>query len=95
MNKIISDSLIVLLVSLLLVTHGGCTEKQDSAPEEAGDEIQEGSAGEIDEEALAELQYEPIPGIPNSRYRGYAGGNIRYIKAPTEKELIGDYYSSK
>ncbi|WP_440954379.1 hypothetical protein ACSAZK_12140 [Methanosarcina sp. Mfa9] len=105
MNKIISYSLRLLLISFLLITLGGCAEKQNAIPEEedgekiedgeTGEEIQEGTAGEIGEEPLVELQFEPIPGILNPWDRWYAKGNIQYIKAPTEKELITAYYGSE
>ncbi len=95
MNKIISDSLIVFLVSFLLITFGGCAEKQNAKEEETGGEIQGETAGETDEEPPIELQYEPIPGILNPWDRWYVEGNIQYIKAPTEKELISDYYGSE
>lgn len=133
MNKIISDSLIVFLISFLLITLGGCAEKQNAIPEEAdgekiegneeeeeeiemeteiegeesgerqetegaeeetGEETQGGTAGETGEEPLIELQYEPIPGILNPWDRWYAEGNIRFIRPPTEKELITAYYGS-
>jgi len=61
MNKIISDSLILLLISFLLITLGGCAEKQNAEDEETGEEIQGGTAGEMGEESLVELQYEPKP----------------------------------
>jgi len=75
------------LVSFLLLTLGGCAEKQNTIPE--------GTAGETGEEPLIELQYEPIPGILNPWDRWYAEGNIQYIKEPTEKELITAYYGSE
>lgn len=134
MNKIISYSLILLFISFLLITLGGCAEKQNTIPEEAdgekieeaekeeeeeeretdgeesggedretdgekegetGEEIQGGNAEEIGEEPLVELQFEPIPGILNPWDRWYAEGNIQYIKAPTEKELVTAYYGSE
>ena len=105
MNKIISYSLILLLISFLLIYLGGCAEKQNAIPEEedgekiedekTGEEIQGGTAGEIEEEPLVELQFEPIPEILNPWGRWYAEGNIQYIKAPTEKELITAYYGSE
>ncbi len=125
-NKIISHSLILILLSFLLITLGGCAEKQNAIPEEDGEKIEEtgkeeeeeegggeyqetggeeeeetgeetqgGTAGEIGEETLVELQFEPIPGILNPWDRWYAEGNIQYIRAPTEKELITAYYTSE